>query len=130
MKLQLLGGLLIAILALSSCDDTTNDIGSSLTNNIDKLEITTDTFTISTRSISADSVLARNSTAYLGKIRDPETGDYVTGDCMIQFHTLEDYTQNFPIRDSVASKLNGEIIATHAIFVSFTGVSTAILWLL
>ena len=111
MKLQLLGGLLIAILAFSSCDDTTNDIGSSLTNNIDKLEITTDTFTISTRSISADSVLARNSTAYLGKIRDPETGDYVTGDCMIQFHTLEDYTQNFPIRDSVASKLNGEIIA-------------------
>ena len=111
MKLQLLGSLVVAALAFSSCDDTTNDIGSGLTNNVDKLEITTDTFTVSTRSIVADSVLARNSTAYLGKIRDPETGAYITNDCMIQFHALEDYTQNFPIRDSVASKLNGEIIA-------------------
>ncbi len=92
-----------------SCDDTTETIGTSLTDNLDVLKITTDTFTLTSRSIIADSVLARNTTGYLGKVKDPETGAYLTGDFMAQFATLEDY--EFPEKDSIVSLIDGEIVA-------------------
>lgn len=102
MKTRLLAALLLLITILTACDDTTESIGASLTDNMDHLLITTDTFSITTRSIVADSVLSRNTTGYLGKIKDPETGAYITGDFMMQFNTLEDYF--FPTKDSIESK--------------------------
>ena len=102
MKTRLLAALLLLITILTACDDTTESIGASLTDNMDHLQITTDTFSITTRSIVADSVLSRNTTGYLGKIKDPETGAYITGDFMMQFNTLEDYF--FPTKDSIESK--------------------------
>ena len=94
---------------MTSCDDTTDTLGASLTDNLDLLKVTTDTFNVSSRSLTVDSVLSRNTIGYLGKIRDPETGDYITGDFMAQFNTLENY--HFPDKDSIASLLDGEIIA-------------------
>ena len=88
MKLRTLAGILLATLFLSACDDTTNDIGISLVNNMDNLNISTDTFTVSTRSIVADSVLSRTTTGFLGRIKDPETGNFITGNFMTQFHVL------------------------------------------
>lgn len=102
MKTRSLAALLLLITILTACDDTTETIGASLTDNMDHLQITTDTFSITTRSIVADSVLSRNTTGYLGKIKDPETGAYITGDFMMQFNTLEDYF--FPAKDSIESK--------------------------
>ncbi|MBP3826934.1 MAG: DUF4270 domain-containing protein [Prevotella sp.] len=102
MKTRSLAALLLLITILTACDDTTESIGASLTDNMDHLQITTDTFSITTRSIVADSVLSRNTTGYLGKIKDPETGAYITGDFMMQFNTLEDYF--FPTKDSIESK--------------------------
>ena len=102
MKTRSLAALLLLITILTACDDTTESIGASLTDNMDHLQITTDTFSITTRSIIADSVLSRNTTGYLGKIKDPETGAYITGDFMMQFNTLEDYF--FPTKDSIESK--------------------------
>lgn len=102
MKTRSLAALLLLITILTACDDTTESIGASLTDNMDHLQITTDTFSITTRSIVADSVLSRNTTGYLGKIKDPETGAYITGDFMMQFNTLEDYF--FPAKDSIESK--------------------------
>ena len=102
MKTRSLAALLLLITILTACDDTTESIGASLTDNMDHLQITTDTFTITTRSVVADSVLSRNTTGYLGKIKDPETGAYITGDFMMQFNTLEDYF--FPTKDSIESK--------------------------
>lgn len=93
----------------TACDDTTDEIGSSLIDNMDHLDITTDTFTVSTRSIIADSVLSRNTIGYLGKIHDPETGVYITSDFMTQFHILENY--EFPQKDSIMSLTDGKIIA-------------------
>lgn len=109
MKLKFLVSVALATLVFASCDDNTNDIGISLVDNMDHLEISTDTFEVTTRSIVADSVLSRNTTAYLGKIRDPETGTYVTGNSMVQFHTLDDYS--FPKEDSILSRSNGKVIA-------------------
>lgn len=112
MKLRLLTGLAFIAIALSSCDDTTETIGTSLTNDMDYLKISTDTFIVSTRSIAADSVLSRSDIGYVGKIKDPETGSYITGDFMVQFHTLEGLNSSlFPKKDSIVSRINGEIVA-------------------
>ncbi len=101
MKTRSFAVLLLLISILTACDDTTETIGTSLTDNMDHLQITTDTFRVSTRSIIADSVLSRNTVGYLGKIKDPETGAYITSDFMVQFGTLEDYY--FPSKDSIVS---------------------------
>ena len=77
MRIRYSVGLVLAALTLFSCDDTTDTIGQSLIENGDAVEIATDSFVVTTRSVLADSVLSRNVTGYLGKIRDPETGAYV-----------------------------------------------------
>ena len=100
--------LFASILAVS-CDDTTDTIGGSLIDDLDHLEITTDTFTVETRSIVADSVLSRNVTGYLGKVRDPETGAYLSSDFMTQFFSIENLT--LPAKDSIRSRVDGEIVA-------------------
>lgn len=100
---------IMSCITIASCDDTTDSIGNSLTDNMDMLKVTTDTFNVATRSIVADSVLSRNTTGYLGKIRDIETGNYITGDFMAQFSTLENY--KLPEKDSIVSLQDGEVIA-------------------
>ena len=109
MNIKYMAGIALAALTLFSCDDTTDTIGGSLTDNVDKLEISTDTFQVETRSILADSVLSRSVTGYLGKVRDPETGAYMTGDFMTQFYTPEGFS--FPEKDSIVSKKDGLIVA-------------------
>ena len=101
--------ILIASLTLTACDDTTNELGMSLTNRMDHLNISTDTFEVTTRSIIADSILSRNTIGYLGHIRDPETNTYITSNYMTQFHILDNY--EFPPKDSIYSKEGRNIIA-------------------
>ena len=110
MSTRLFQAAILAALILSSCDDTTNDIGISLTDNVDKLAIATSTFEASSRSVAVDSVVSRSTTGYLGRIKDPETDAYVTGDFMTQFNCLEGY-QLTP-KDSLAGFDElGEVIA-------------------
>lgn len=101
MKVRSLLFAVCAALGFVACDTNTEFIGSSLTNNMDHLDISTDTFSISTRSIKVDSVYARNTISYLGTVRDPETGEYISANYMTQFHTLENY--EFPELDSLLS---------------------------
>lgn len=99
-----------AVLSFAACDDTTDTIGTSLTDTSDLLDVATASFNVSSKSIAAGSVLSRNTMGYLGEIRDPETGNYIASNFMTQFGTLEDYT--FPERDSIASlDVNKDIIA-------------------
>ena len=88
MSTRLFQTAILALLILSSCDDTTNDIGISLTENVDKLAVATSTFDASSRSVAVDSVISRSTTGYLGRIKDTETDAYVTGDFMTQFNRL------------------------------------------
>lgn len=111
MRIRYSIGLLMALFAFTACDNTTEDIGKTVTNGSD-IAISTDTFSVATRSVLADSVLSRNITAYLGKVKDPETGAYVTGDCMIQFNCLENL--EFPAKDSIRSLKDGLIVADSA----------------
>ena len=111
MKIRFLSVIVFVVSILYvSCDDTTDMIGTSLTDNSDLLEVETASFSVSSESFVADSVLSRNVTGYLGKIRDPETGNYITGNFMAQFGTLEDYT--LPEKDSIVSlDKDNEVVA-------------------
>lgn len=91
MKVKFLTVVAFFALVFSACDDTTDTIGNSLTDGMDRLDISTGIFPVQTSSYKSGAVLSRNTVGYLGKIRDNETGAYVTGDFMAQFGTLEDY---------------------------------------
>lgn len=90
MKTKFLASMVFAAFALTACDDNTESIGTFITDGTDHLEVTADTFNISMNSIAADSVLSRTTMGYLGKVKDPETGAYVTGDFTTQFSIIED----------------------------------------
>ena len=51
-----------ASLLLISCDDTTDDVGISLIDNADQIQVTSDVFYSTSRSVSVDSVISRNAT--------------------------------------------------------------------
>lgn len=110
MNVKSLATLLLLTLSFVSCDDNTDTIGSSLTNPMDLLNVKTDTFALTTQSIVSDSVLSRSTTGYLGRIKDPETGAYITGDFMVQFGITDNL--EIPKADSICSRNeSGEIIA-------------------
>lgn len=108
-KLALTSIIIFATATVISCDDTTDNLGLSLVNNMDKLDISTDTFNVQSRSVVIDSVLSRTLTNYLGKIRDVETGTYVTCNFATQFHSVASGT--FPKKDSITSLKDGKIVA-------------------
>lgn len=100
MKLNLLAFMAIgACLCFTACDDTTDSTGTSITDNKDLLNVSSATYQVKSRSVEAGALYARSTTGYVGKVRDPETGAYVTGNFMTQFHTFEDYA--FPSKDSL-----------------------------
>ena len=86
--LRLLTVLVIAALTFAACDDTTEGLGGSITNKIDNINISNSAFNVTTKSIVADSVLSRNNMGLIGKMKDPETGNYVKGDYMTQLSVL------------------------------------------
>ena len=106
--LRLLTVLVIAALTFAACDDTTEGIGGSITNKIDNINISNSAFNVTTKSIVADSVLSRNNMGLIGKMKDPETGNYVKGDYMTQLGVLPTFSV-----DTVAIKQanNGSIEA-------------------
>lgn len=88
---KLLFPFILLTLAFTSCDDTTETIGGSLTDVSDMLDIMTAKFPVTSESVVVDSVLSRSTQGYLGKVKDPETDTYVTCNLMTQFHVLEGY---------------------------------------
>lgn len=110
MKIKFFAALALVAMTLASCDETTDTLGTSLNTTIDHLDVVSQSFNASSRSVAIESVISRNSTGYLGSIKDPETGAHITGDFMTQFNCLESYRLT-PI-DSIASRdSEGQIIA-------------------
>ena len=89
MRNWIMVGIALLTAAISSCSEDTSTLGYSLTSEVDRFTIETDTFDITTRSIAAGSVLSRNAYSYLGRIKDPETGTYIKCDYTMQFSLLE-----------------------------------------
>ena len=109
MRKLIIAGIAMMTIAIFSCSEETTTLGNSLTSDVDKFVITSDTFDISTRSIIADSVLSRSQYSYLGRMKDPETGSYVTASYTTQFNILEEEVYFIPIEDLV-SKDNDDVI--------------------
>ena len=55
MKIKWITLMVMAFVAMTSCDDNTDTLGNSLSNEVDKFTIITDTFLVSSRSITVDS---------------------------------------------------------------------------
>lgn len=95
MKLKYLYiGLLSAL--IYSCDDATTGIGDSTIAAGDSIPAGSAIYNVHTRSILADSVYARTSTAYLGKYTDPQFGEF-SADFIAQFNC----TDNFEFPETV-----------------------------
>lgn len=107
--LRLLTVLVIAALTFAACDDTTEGIGGSITNKIDNINISNSAFNVTTKSIVADSVLSRNNTGLIGKMKDPETGNYIKGDYMTQLGVLPTFSVD--TLDYIKQANNGSIEA-------------------
>ena len=110
MKSRLFTAIAFTAMALISCNEDTGVIGSSLTDEADKLALSTGIYQATTRSILADSVYARNYDCYFGKVKDPETGTYITSEFMAQFNMLENY--QMPQKETIITKAeDGDIAA-------------------
>lgn len=107
--LRLLTVLVIAALTFAACDDTTEGIGGSITNKIDNINISDSAFNVTTKSIVAGAVLSRNNTGLIGKMKDPETGNYVKGDYMTQLSVLPTFSVD--TLDYIKQANNGKLEA-------------------
>lgn len=78
-----------AAMAISSCDEDTKTLGNSLTNDGDKLSMTTSVYNASSQTILADSVLTSSIVSYLGCVEDPQTKSIVKSGFTTQFNILD-----------------------------------------
>ena len=81
----------VAALFMVSCDDTTDNIGHSVTNRIDGLSISDSTFNVTTESMGNYSILSNSRQGIVGMMKDPETNTYVTADYMAQFSSMPNF---------------------------------------
>lgn len=90
--LRLFTALAIAALTFAACDDTTDTIGGTITNNVDSLYVSSAMYNVISESYVPDSVLSRSNSGLIGKVKDPETNNYITGDYMTQFGVLSSFS--------------------------------------
>ena len=109
MKLRLFIAIAFIAMAMISCTEDTDTIGSSITNDTDRLLFSTGVYNATSRSILADSVYSHNSDFYFGMVKDPETNTYVKSDIMAQFNMIEGFS--LPSKDKMLSKIDGEVVA-------------------
>lgn len=110
MNLKNIAVIVVAVLSFTACDDTTDSIGFSLIDEADRLVVSDASYNVYTESYVPGAVLTRNNECIIGKVKDPETGTYITGDMMVQFIPLRGY--ELPEFDMMISKDDdGNVIA-------------------
>ena len=93
MKFKHLFALVVALIALASCDDDTATLGVDMMPTSDLLIKTYQQYDVTTESYAVgDSVLARTDKSYFGCFTDPETGTTIKSDFLAQFHCDEGYS--------------------------------------
>ena len=100
---------LIVSVAISSCEEEVENIGRTLTGTSDRLQVSTSNYSVTTRTIVADSVLSLSSDCYFGRLRDPQTGTDVASLFTTQFNIIE-YTY-LATDDIVATRYDGRAAA-------------------
>ena len=116
LHLPAIGALLLwaaTLCAFTSCDDDTATIGTSIMPDFDNVSTSQAIYTVHSKAVKVDSVLANTSDCYLGRIVDPETRAQTTCNFLAQFHVLEDYA--FPTREEIVCDDNGDPIADSCV---------------
>lgn len=109
-KIQSLLFVFLLSLLLTSCDDNTGSLGLSMSEETDQMTVSSGSFNLSSRSVIVNSVVSTSATAYIGKVRDPETGAYITGSSMLQFAAIEGY-EPFPAASLIEHTQGGKPVA-------------------
>ena len=109
MKIISTTAIAIAARALISCSEDTVSVGTSLTNETEKLAVSTGTYHATSKSVLVDAVYSRDFDCYFGKVKDPETASYVESEFMTQFNMLENTT--LPDKSKILSTYDGDIAA-------------------
>ena len=129
MKLKSIAALVLLLsMVFIACSDNTDTIGQSLTDNLDHVQISTDTFTVSTKSIEAGPVISKTTNGLIGRIKDPETGAYVTGNMMTQLHVQEGFklvSKDSLLKASTDGQIHADSCEIRFHFTSFLGDSLA-----
>ncbi len=82
---------MILPMAFAACDDNTEGLGGSMMPGEDNISIDQKVYNATSRSLLAgDSILAKTSTAYLGRYTDLTYGTF-EADFLAQFHCVEDF---------------------------------------
>ena len=121
MKLRLFTAIAFTAMALISCSEDTDTIGTSVTSEVDQLVFSTGVYSAKSKSILADSVYSHNTDNYFGMVKDPETKTYVKSDVMAQFNMIEGFS--LPSKDRILSKKDGDVVIDScyiSLFVSYS----------
>lgn len=92
---------------LASCDDDTATIGGAIMPSKDYVSSSISVYSLNSRTVKSDSVLANTNESYLGCVIDPETRAKTTCNFLAQFNVLEN--SSFPDRDRLFFEDDGSI---------------------
>ena len=116
MKFKLFTAIALCAMALISCDEDTGTLGDSLTEETDRLVVSTQNFNVLTQSTAAGSLYSRERQCYVGKVLDPETGTIVKSEFTAQFNMMEHVAEDLPSEDEIVERdENGEILASNCL---------------
>ena len=73
MKIKSILVVLFTLCIFVACDDTTDTLGTSLSDRINNITVTADTFDVASISRLSNAVINRSNVGYLGYVKDPET---------------------------------------------------------
>lgn len=83
-----MAGVVLAALAISSCDEDALNVGQSLINDSDSLNLSRNVFYATTQTIMANRVLTDPQDFFFGRVNDPQTKTTVSTDFTSQFYVL------------------------------------------
>ncbi len=126
MKLKFVSAIALCAMAIFSCDEDTGTLGDSLTSEGNRLVITTQDFSVLTRSMPVESVYSRERQCYVGYVLDPETGTYVKNEFTTQFNMMEHSAEYLPDKENIVDvDENGEIKADSTLITIYFDVNSS-----
>ncbi|MBR1713134.1 MAG: DUF4270 domain-containing protein [Alloprevotella sp.] len=93
----------------TACDEDTLTVGAEVMPGMDVVASSRQSFSVVSRSIHVDSVLANTNSCYLGSVIDPETRAKTTCDFLAQFYLMENFA--LPAPDRLAYRDESGVLA-------------------
>lgn len=97
----------VCVMLFTACDDDTSNVGIDIMPDSDAISSSSQTYTLESKTVQVDSVLANTSTCYIGSVVDPEMRVKTTCDFIAQFHVPTNFT--LPKTDQLVLSDDGQI---------------------